>query len=51
MKNIKGKNFIGKGKHGIKVVDQLLVNVVGRLKDKSSKTIYRHSQYLRDSKT
>lgn len=51
MKNMKGKNCIGKGKHGVKVGYQLLINVVGRLKDESSKTIYRHSQYLRDTKT
>lgn len=51
MKNMKGKKFIGKGKHGVKVIDKLLINVVGRLKDKSSKAVYRHSQYLRDTKT
>ena len=51
MKNMKGKNCIGKGKRGVKVIDQLLINVVRRLKEESSKTIYRHIEYLRDTKT
>ena len=37
---MKGKNFIGKGKHTVNVVDQPLIKLVGTLKNKSSKIIY-----------
>ena len=36
----KGKISLVKGKHIVKVVDQPLIKLVGRLKDKSSKIIY-----------
>ena len=41
---MKGKNLIGKGKYTVKIVDQPLINQVGRLKGKPSKVIYIHSR-------
>ena len=35
-KNIKGKNFIGKSKHIVKVVDESLMKPLQRLKHKSA---------------
>ena len=43
MKITKEKNLIGKGKYIVKTVDQPLIKLVGRLKDKSSKLIYIHN--------
>ena len=40
--NDERKNLIGKGKYTIKVLDQTLTKLVGRLKDKSRKIIYIH---------
>lgn len=37
MKTVKGKNLIGKGKHTVKLIHQPLINLVGRVKNKSSK--------------
>ena len=34
------KNLIGKSKHSVKVGDQPLIELAGRLKDKSSKIKY-----------
>lgn len=41
MKIIKGKKLIGKGKHIVKVGNNPCTNLVGRLKGKCSKIIYR----------
>lgn len=35
-KIMKGRNLIGKGKYAVRVVDQPLTKLAGRLKDKSS---------------
>ena len=43
----KGKN-IGKGIHAVKVVEQPLRKLVGRLKDKCSKIIYIYKKQLKD---
>ena len=51
MKIMKGKISLVRGKHGVKLVAQLLINLVGRLKDKSSKTIYVKNKYLRNTHT
>ena len=37
---VKGKNLVGKGKHTMKI-GQSLIKLVGRLKRKSSKIIYK----------
>ena len=42
------RNLIGKIKIILKVVDQSFTELVGRLKDQSSKIIYIHNKYLRD---
>ena len=34
--NYERKNVIGKGKYTVKLIDQPLIKLVGRLKDKSS---------------
>ena len=44
MKITKEKNLIGKCKYTIKVINQQLINLVGRLKDKSSKIIYIYNK-------
>ena len=44
IKFTKWKSLIGRGKYTEKVVDQALVELVGRLKDKSSKIIYNHNK-------
>ena len=46
---MKGKNHIGKGKHTAKIVNQPLIKLVGRLKDKSSKIIYVYNKQLQDT--
>ena len=43
----KGKN-IDKGIHAVKVVEQPLRKLVGRLKDKCSKIIYIYKKQLKD---
>ena len=48
MKITKGKNLMGKGKHIVKVVNQPLPKLIGRLKDKSSKIVYIYNKQLRD---
>ena len=42
------RNLIGKIKIILKVVDQSFTELVGRLKDQSSKIIYIRNKYLRD---
>ena len=49
MKITKKKNLIGKGKYTEKVVNQPCAKLAGRLKDKSSKTIYICDKQLRDT--
>ena len=44
------KKLTSKGKHKEKVVDQLLIKLVGRLKDKSNKIIYINNEQLWDMK-
>ena len=41
-KIMKEKNLIGIGKYAVKVVDKPLIQLVGRIKDKSSKIVYIH---------
>ena len=41
---MKGKIITGKGKYTVKVVDQLLIKLVGRLEDKGSKITYIHNK-------
>ena len=41
---MKGKNFTCKGKHTIEVVDQSVIKLVERLKDKSSKIIFMYDK-------
>ena len=48
IKFTKGKNLIGKGKYTLKVVDQPLIKLVGRLKNKICKIIYIHNKCLRN---
>ena len=47
IKITKGKYLIGKGKYTVMVEDQPLIKLIGRLKDKSSNTIYIHNKQLR----
>ena len=42
------RNLIGKIKIILKIVDQSFTELVGRLKDQSSKIIYIRNKYLRD---
>ena len=51
MKITKEKNLIGKRKNTVKVVDQPLIKLVGRLKHKSNKIIYIHNKCLRDTQS
>ena len=44
MKTTIGKNLIGKDKHTVKVVDETLIKLIGRLNDKNSKIIYIHNK-------
>ena len=46
---MKEKNLIGKGKYTVKVVNQPLIKLVGRLNDKRNKVIYIHSKQLGDT--
>ena len=48
IKVIKEYNLIGKGKYTVKVVDQPLIKLVGRIKKQSSKIIYIHDRQLQD---
>ena len=48
-RNCERKNFIGKGKHIVKVVDNPLVKQVERLKDKNGKIICNHNRQLRNA--
>ena len=48
IKVIKEYNLIGKGKYTVKVVDQPLTKLVGRVKKQSSKIIYIHDRQLQD---
>ena len=45
------RNLIDKIKIVLKVVDQSFTELVGRLKDQSSKIIYISNKYLRDIQT
>ena len=47
---IRNRKLINKGKYTLKVINQLLITtkLVGRLKDKSSKSIYSHNKQLSD---
>lgn len=38
------ENLIRKGKHTVKVVDQPIINLVGKLQDKISETTYIHNR-------
>ena len=49
--NYEQNNFDGKSKYTEKLVNQLCIKLVGRLKDKSGKIIYIHSKQLRDTQT
>ena len=44
MKITKGKNLIGKDKYAAKVLDQPLIKVTERLKDKNSKIMSIHNK-------
>lgn len=41
---MKGKNLAGKGKYTVKALNQPGINLVGRLKNCSSKVIYIHNK-------
>ena len=47
--NYKKKSLIGEGKHIVKLVDQQLIKLVKRLKDKSSKITRIHNKELRNT--
>ena len=49
--NYKMKKLTDKGKHIVKIGNHPYAKLVGRLKDKSNKTIYIHNKQLRDSQT
>ena len=46
---MKGKKFMRKSKHTIKLIDQSLIKLVGRLKNKSSNIKLYLKNQLRDS--
>lgn len=50
MKVIKS-NLTGKDKHAVKVEDQLIIKLIGRLKDKSITIIYISTEYIRNAHT